>query len=215
LGYATGKAILPDHKGVHPPTDRISVLTYWWGLEIVLPPPSMKYLSNAQSVAGTLVNFLTALSLVNGGARELLPFVRYISQFIDFEFNMIKRQDKGQGVVCASTWIMPAALVPRPWDFPPPEGDTKQRANKEQGRGALTFSPDSAEPASVPLPTTSPLDTPLAGQPNTSFSSSPSSNGPSVSIAKSSSPSGIPSRLTPPIVLHNSQAVITPGISLS
>jgi len=45
LGYATGKAILPDHKGVHPPTDRISVLTYWWGLEIVLPPPSIKYLS--------------------------------------------------------------------------------------------------------------------------------------------------------------------------
>ncbi|KAJ7218072.1 hypothetical protein GGX14DRAFT_495499 [Mycena pura] len=174
LGYATGKAILPDHKGVHPPTDRISVLTYWWGLEIVLPPPSIKYLSNTQSVAGTLVNFLTALSLVNGGARELLPFVRYISQFIDFEFNMIKRQDKGQGVVCASTWIMPAALVPRPWDFTPPERDTvstKQRADKEQGPGALNqspFIPDSA--ASVPLPHTSPLDNPLARQPNTSFS---------------------------------------------
>ncbi|KAJ7072332.1 hypothetical protein C8F01DRAFT_1044885 [Mycena amicta] len=128
LGYATGKAILPDHKGVHPPTDRMSVLTYWWGLEIVLPPPTLAYLSvsvlwslnsishsdpsqNTKSIAGTLVNFLTALSLVNNGVREILPFVRYISQFIDFEFNMIKAQDQGQGVVCASTWIMPAALV--------------------------------------------------------------------------------------------------------
>lgn len=27
LGYATGKAILPDHTGIHPPTDRMSVLT--------------------------------------------------------------------------------------------------------------------------------------------------------------------------------------------
>ncbi|KAJ6586918.1 hypothetical protein DFH09DRAFT_238456 [Mycena vulgaris] len=121
LGYATGRAILPDHKGVHPPTDRMSVLTYWWGLEIVLPPPTLEYLSNTQSIAGTVVNFLTALSLINNGVREILPFVRYIAQFIDFEFNAIKRQNQGKGVVCASTWIMPAALVPRPWDFPPPE----------------------------------------------------------------------------------------------
>ena len=27
LGYATGKAIIPDHHGIYPPTDRISVLT--------------------------------------------------------------------------------------------------------------------------------------------------------------------------------------------
>ncbi|KAF7376142.1 Lactamase-B domain-containing protein [Mycena sanguinolenta] len=121
LGYATGKAFLPDHKGIHPPMDRISVLTYWWGLEIVLPEPTMQYLSNTQSIAGTLVNFLTALSVMNNGVREILPFVRYISQFIDFEFKTIKSQDRGKGVVCAATWIMPAALVPRAWDFPPPE----------------------------------------------------------------------------------------------
>ncbi|KAJ7783174.1 hypothetical protein B0H16DRAFT_1495701 [Mycena metata] len=113
IGYATGRAVLPDHKGVHPPTDRISVLTYWWGLEVVLPSPTLDYLSNTQSIAGTVVNFLTALSMMNNGVREILPFVRYISQFIDFEFNAIKRQDQGQGVVCAATWIMPAALVNR------------------------------------------------------------------------------------------------------
>jgi hypothetical protein len=64
---------------------------------------------------------------VNNGVREILPFIRYIAQFIDFEFNAIKGQDKGDGVVCAATWylffsfkgssvsstsrIMPAALV--------------------------------------------------------------------------------------------------------
>ncbi|KAG6907653.1 hypothetical protein DXG01_007857 [Tephrocybe rancida] len=120
LGYATGRAVWVDHQGLYPPVDRMSVLTYWWGLELVLPPPSLKNLAKAKSVAGTVVNFLTALSLINDGVREILPFVRYIAQFIDFEFNTIQTQDKGMGVICASTWIMPAALVPRPWDFAPP-----------------------------------------------------------------------------------------------
>ena len=51
-----------------------------------------------------MVNLLTALSTMNGGVREILPFVRYISQFIDFEFNAIQSQNQGQGVVCATTW---------------------------------------------------------------------------------------------------------------
>ncbi|CAK5265764.1 unnamed protein product [Mycena citricolor] len=147
LGYATGKAMLPDHKGVHPPTDRMSVLTYWWGLELVLPPPSLAYLKKSQSVATALVNFLTAVSVMNKGVRELLPFVRYISQFIDFEFSTIRGQDKGMGVVCAATWLMPAALVPRPWDFPPPE--VKQDAK-------LEIEPVPGQPeAALPLPLSS------------------------------------------------------------
>ncbi|RPD78065.1 hypothetical protein L226DRAFT_502366 [Lentinus tigrinus ALCF2SS1-7] len=123
LGYATGKSILPSHAGVYPPTDRMSVITYWWGLEVVMPEPSVKYLGNVPSIAHTVINFLTALSVANGGVREVLPFVRYISQYIDAEFNAIREQDQGQGVVCAATWIMPAALVPRPWDFPQPPAD--------------------------------------------------------------------------------------------
>ncbi|KJA19939.1 hypothetical protein HYPSUDRAFT_43832 [Hypholoma sublateritium FD-334 SS-4] len=118
LGYATGKAVTPDHSGMHPPTDRISILTYWWGLELCLPPPTLLHLAKAQSVSGSLMNFLSALAIVNNGVREILPFIRYISQYVDFEFSAIKAQDKGHGVVCAATWIMPAALVPRPWDFP-------------------------------------------------------------------------------------------------
>jgi hypothetical protein len=66
LSYATGHALTPDHKGVYPPMDRVSVLTCtpslfdalwrrremsnvfcvdWWGLELLLPPPTLAYLS--------------------------------------------------------------------------------------------------------------------------------------------------------------------------
>ena len=63
LGYAAGKALIPNHKGIYPPTDRLSILTCtllvhyhvaeisnvccvdWWGLEILLPPPTLAYLS--------------------------------------------------------------------------------------------------------------------------------------------------------------------------
>ncbi|KAI0630164.1 hypothetical protein C8Q77DRAFT_1039831, partial [Trametes polyzona] len=120
LGYATGQSILPSHAGIYPPTDRMSVITYWWGLEVVMPEPSVKYLSNVPSIAHTVINFLTALSVANGGVREILPFVRYISQYIDSEWRMIQQADQGQGVICAATWLMPAALVPRAWDFPQP-----------------------------------------------------------------------------------------------
>lgn len=120
LGYATSKAILPDHKGVVVPTDRLSVLTYWWGFEVCMPPPTIEHLGAVASPGTALLNLLTALSLVSPGVREVLPFVRYISQFVQTEWRMIKAADKGKGVVCCATWIMPAAMVPRPWDFPDP-----------------------------------------------------------------------------------------------
>lgn len=50
------------------------------------------------------MNFLSALALIDNGVREILPFIRYISQFIDFEFSTIEAQNKGKGVVCAATW---------------------------------------------------------------------------------------------------------------
>ncbi|KAG8835315.1 hypothetical protein FRC17_004097 [Serendipita sp. 399] len=123
LGFATSKAVYPDHAGVCPPTDRMSVLTYWWGMEVCLPPPTLVFLANAKSIQNAVLNLLTAFSLFNNGVREILPFVRYISQFLDFQWNAIQAQNKGKGVVCAATWVCPAALVPRSWDFPdaPPE----------------------------------------------------------------------------------------------
>ncbi|EAU91642.1 hypothetical protein CC1G_09324 [Coprinopsis cinerea okayama7 len=126
LGRATGRMIQPDHRGVYPPTDRFSVLTYWWGLEVLMPPPTLEYLATAQSIAASVVNFLSAMALVHNGIREILPLVRYIAQYIEIEYASIKAQDKGKGVVCAATWLMPAALVPRPWDFPDPPASTER-----------------------------------------------------------------------------------------
>ncbi|KAI0661346.1 hypothetical protein C8Q70DRAFT_911975 [Cubamyces menziesii] len=173
LGYATGKAILPSHANVYPPTDRMSVITYWWGLEIAMPEPSVQYLSNVPSVAHTVINFMTALSVASGGVREIMPFVRYISQYIDAEWNSIQQADQGQGVVCAATWIMPAALVPRAWDFPQPPASSPTTddqgaagntdASKSAPNGATPPQPSADPSAAVPNPT---LLTPPLPDPN-------------------------------------------------
>jgi len=163
LGYATGKAVMPDHAGIYPPTDRMSAITYWWGFEIVLPPPSLEYLQNVPSVTHAVINFLTALSLVEGGVREIMPFVRYISSFIDTEFNMIQQENQGQGVVCAATWIMPAALVPRPWDFPQPPPKTTPTSAEGDKPTTDTSAPvlSTAPPAVVPAPPPAPNSAPV------------------------------------------------------
>jgi hypothetical protein len=46
------------------------------------------------------------MSVANAGVREVLPFVRYISQYVDFEFGVIQKMNQGQGVVCAATWCI-------------------------------------------------------------------------------------------------------------
>ena len=57
------------------------------------------------------MNFLSALALINEGVREILPFIRYISQYVDFEFNSIRGKDNGKGVVCAATWYVNSLSV--------------------------------------------------------------------------------------------------------
>lgn len=152
LGYATDHAMLPDHEGVYPPTDRISVLTYWWGFELVLPSRSISFLGKVKSVSHTLLTFLTTLAAVSEGVREVLPFVRYMSQFVEFEFDTIKRQDEGKGVVCAATWIMPVALVPRPWDFIPRAGPN-QNAEPAMSNpvASKSDSTETSAPAAPPM----------------------------------------------------------------
>ncbi|KIM69337.1 hypothetical protein SCLCIDRAFT_83467, partial [Scleroderma citrinum Foug A] len=120
LGYATGKAVLPDHKGVTVPTDRISVLTYWWGFEICLPPATLAHIQATAAPGSALLDLLTAIAVLDDGMREVLPFIRYFAQFVQTEWHLIRAADEGKGVVCFATWLMPVALVPRPWDFQDP-----------------------------------------------------------------------------------------------
>ena len=104
----------------------------------------MQYLDKVDNVSHTAINLLTALSVMDEGVREILPFVRYISQFMDFEFNAIKAQDHGKGTVCSATWIMPAAMVPRPWDFPdkPSPPSDKERKPADAPRTGEGFVED-------------------------------------------------------------------------
>ncbi|KAF9227487.1 hypothetical protein BS17DRAFT_695821 [Gyrodon lividus] len=164
LGFATGRAVVPDHQGVIVPTDRISVLTYWWGLEVCLPPPTLAHLAAAESPSASLLNLLTALSVLNEGAREVLPFIRYVSQFVQSEWHMIKNADEGRGVVCMATWIMPAALVPRAWDFP-----EAAPCHSEMGsQGQITPSSPSVKRFSATLATPKPSTDGYNGAPRAS-----------------------------------------------
>ncbi|CAO1634032.1 unnamed protein product [Parajaminaea phylloscopi] len=173
LGNVTGAAIKASgaNDGVYPPTDRMALFVHWWGYEVTLPEASMSYLSTAHSVSGAFLNFLSTM-VVTGGVPELLPFVRYVSMAVDVEFKAIQNADRGQGVVLAATWVMPLALVPRPWDYaaaPPSTGTpgSNPQATSAQGMAtkkvaavkaqSLTASAVPAAPASM-TPTSGPED---------------------------------------------------------
>ncbi|BGP26483.1 hypothetical protein Rt10032_c11g4563 [Rhodotorula toruloides] len=106
------------HRGVFvPPVDRISVFVYWRGFELAIPPRMIKTLSSVASIQQTFFTFLQAFVIADG-APEIAPYVRYISSYADMEWSAVKAQDRGHGVVLAATWLLPVAVVPRPWDFP-------------------------------------------------------------------------------------------------
>ncbi len=119
LADVSGAAIraTQDMDSIHPPLDRMAVFVHWWGFEITLPKASMAYLGTAHSISGAFLSFLQTMA-VGGGVPELLPFIKYISTFMEVEYKAIQAQDQGNGVCIAGTWFMPMALVPRPWDYP-------------------------------------------------------------------------------------------------
>ena len=104
------------NEGLAAPADRMSIFVHWWGFEIALPRPTMNYLSTAHSVSGSFLGFLSTMA-ISGGIPELLPFIKYVSMFVDVEFKAIAAQDRGKGVIIAAVWAFPLALVPRPWDL--------------------------------------------------------------------------------------------------
>ncbi|GAA5859448.1 hypothetical protein JCM8547_006828 [Rhodosporidiobolus lusitaniae] len=115
-GALIAKSGVHDTMSFSPPLDRVSVLLWWWGYEITVPPPAIRVLQSVASVQQSFFTFLQAF-VAAGGAPELAPFVRYISSYADMEWKAIQAQNRGNGVVLAATWLLPIALVPRPWDF--------------------------------------------------------------------------------------------------
>ncbi|GAA5975440.1 hypothetical protein JCM5350_006480 [Sporobolomyces pararoseus] len=134
-GTLVRKSGARDGSNFTAPFDSVGLFLYWWGYEISLPPVVLSKLSAVHSVQQTFFGFLQAF-VVAGGAPELAPFIRYISNYIDMEFTAIQSQNKGgKGVVLAATWLLPVALVPRPWDFPLSE--TQQAASPVKSREAF------------------------------------------------------------------------------
>ncbi|KAI8457203.1 hypothetical protein BY996DRAFT_829589 [Phakopsora pachyrhizi] len=98
------------------PKDRMSVWSYWWGFEISIPQPSMKNLESKKSISATVLVILIGLAS-SSGIIEILPVLKYLSNYLDLEWKAVQSQNKGNGVVIAATWVLPMILIPRPWDF--------------------------------------------------------------------------------------------------
>lgn len=99
----------------HPPLHQISAYIFWWGYEIYVPNQYMGRLDQAQNVSNA---FLGLLQVVAGNVGALHPYFGIISAWVGLQFTIIKSQNTGHGVVLAATWVLPIAIIPRPWDAP-------------------------------------------------------------------------------------------------
>ncbi|SNX82856.1 uncharacterized protein MEPE_01562 [Melanopsichium pennsylvanicum] len=151
LANVTGTALraTQDMESIHPPIDRMAIFVHWWGFEITLPKASMAYLATAHSVSGAFLSFLQTIA-ATGGVPELLPFIKYISTYMEVEYKAIQAQDQGHGVCIAGTWFMPLALIPRPWDYP------------LDGRPPAVPSAPNAQPTSVSFSGSAPQNVPAS-----------------------------------------------------
>ncbi|CCF53154.1 hypothetical protein NDA14_004420 [Ustilago hordei] len=151
LANVSGAAIraTQDMDSIHPPLDRMAIFIHWWGFEITLPKASIAYLGTAHSVSGAFLSFLQTMA-VGGGVPELLPFIKYISMFMEVEYKAIQAQDQGHGVCIAGTWFMPLALVPRPWDYPLDGPSAETPAQGTKSFSAMPAAMADVEPAIAP-----------------------------------------------------------------
>ncbi|KAG0246552.1 hypothetical protein B0O80DRAFT_421616 [Mortierella sp. GBAus27b] len=98
-----------------PSKETVSCQTFWWGYEIFIPNPALSRIASAQDVSTAFLGFLGSVGLV---VPAIVPFLGYIAAYVGLEFAVIKAQNEGRGVILASTWLVPVALVPRAWDVP-------------------------------------------------------------------------------------------------
>ncbi|SCV71515.1 BQ2448_3103 [Microbotryum intermedium] len=82
-------------NGMKAPFDGMGVFIYYWGFEITVPPATMATLSKVRNFQNTVFAVLQAF-VIAGGAPELTPFIRYISTYMDIEWDGMQRQDKGE-----------------------------------------------------------------------------------------------------------------------
>lgn len=97
LGFATSNAIYPNHSGIYPPTDRMSVLSCkfpafntninilifvdWWGFEVCLPPPTISYLEVSHSFIFAISETHSCLQKVKSIQNAALNLLTAFSLF--------------------------------------------------------------------------------------------------------------------------------------
>lgn len=117
-----------------PSSTKVSIHASWWGYNLYLPQPVLDSLDGdvdeAEKIANLINTCLTyILNNVPAGLpagfaavitilKAIAPTTGYISTFIGWSWDTIKGFNNGQGVVLSATWILPVALIPRPWDAP-------------------------------------------------------------------------------------------------
>ncbi|KAG6863255.1 hypothetical protein C0991_007168 [Blastosporella zonata] len=125
-----------------------------------------------------------------------MPFVRYIAQFIDFEFNNIQSQDKGMGVDHArcfgayppfyltkqTSLITLNNQVPRPWDFAPLPASSPATPPAPTSTSEVTGIEPALREPSVLLPVLSSTSPSSTSPPNPNSPSSPIPNSKPVPI---------------------------------
>ncbi|KAF9349193.1 hypothetical protein BGX26_012502 [Mortierella sp. AD094] len=102
-----------------PSKTTVSSHAYWWGYEIFIPQEALSRIASAQDVSSAFLGFLGSVGLI---VPSIVPFLGYIAAYVGLEFTLIKAQNEGKGVILASTWLVPVALVPRAWDAPDEDG---------------------------------------------------------------------------------------------
>ena len=99
-----------------PPTNAVTLRTYWWGYELYFPESCMRRIDQAATSAQAVVGFLQTIAII---APVIYPFIGIVAAYVQLEYTVIKSQDQGQGVILAAVWPLPVVFFPRPWDVVP------------------------------------------------------------------------------------------------
>ncbi|KAG0057076.1 hypothetical protein BGZ83_001925 [Gryganskiella cystojenkinii] len=108
--------LLLQQIGVCPPEHLISAYTFWWGYEIYIPHQSMNMMERVSNTSAVFFGLLSGALAAIPGLACLVPIAKIIATWVGFQWQAIKSQDVGKGVVVSATWVLPVALASRSWD---------------------------------------------------------------------------------------------------
>ncbi|RKP14191.1 hypothetical protein BJ684DRAFT_19386 [Piptocephalis cylindrospora] len=107
------------NPGDAPPLDAISARAHWWGFELLIPHSQMEHVAGVVSNTQT---FLLIMDRIADRVPVIKPFIGPLSAYLTWQWRIVSRSDRGQGVILSAIWLVPALFVPRPWDVPQDHG---------------------------------------------------------------------------------------------